>query len=244
MADDWRTPDTEALVEAILRLETAKRPPVPARPVHPGRAARPRPAVGRRPAPRRRHALRRDLPAHGRKHGDHHPDRVLAEPRRGRLPGHAGPPEGERWHDALPDRGRAMRERLRLAVPNKGRLVEPTLACCTMRASCSRNTTGASWPASRTPTLDILFVRTNDVIEFVADGVADAGITGVRHPRRVRGRAPRSCGTSAMGAAAWRPPSPRTRRTSRSPTSAAFGSRRRTPTSRGGSSRSRASPST
>ena len=27
--------------------------------------------------------------------------------------------------------------------------------------------------------LDILFVRTNDVIEFVGDGVADLGITGV-----------------------------------------------------------------
>jgi len=27
--------------------------------------------------------------------------------------------------------------------------------------------------------LDILFVRTNDIIEFVGDGVADLGITGV-----------------------------------------------------------------
>ena len=128
MADDWRTPDTEALVDAILRLDDREEAERFLRDLCTlGRAARHRPALGRRPAARRRHALRRDLSAHRRQHGDHHPDRLLAEPRRGRLPGmldrlKAG--DGT----PLPDRGRAMRERLRLAVPNKGRLVEPTLS--------------------------------------------------------------------------------------------------------------------
>jgi ATP phosphoribosyltransferase len=71
-----------------------------------------------------------------------------------------------------------MSTRLRLAVPNKGRLLEPTLALLhdaglvfdarerSLVSHC------ANFP------LDILFVRTEDVVEFVGDGVADIGITG------------------------------------------------------------------
>ena len=61
--------------------------------------------------------------------------------------------------------------------------------CSTTPASSSRSTTAASSRASRTTTLDILFVRTNDIIEFVGDGVADLGITGERPPERDRRRA-------------------------------------------------------
>ena len=87
MTDDWRTPDTQALIEALLRLEDADEAgPLPARPVHAGRAARPGAALGRGAAARLGHALRRDLAAHRGEHRDDHADRVLAAPRRGRLP--------------------------------------------------------------------------------------------------------------------------------------------------------------
>ena len=90
MADDWRTPDVEALFEAILRLDDARRDrALLPRPLHAHRAPRHGPALGRRPAARRRPALRRDLPADRREHRDDHPDRVVAQPRRGRLPGDA-----------------------------------------------------------------------------------------------------------------------------------------------------------
>ena len=68
------------------------------------------------------HALRRDLARDRRQHRDDHAHRLVAQPRRGRLPRDA------RQVDAgTTPAHRAMRERLRLAVPNKGRLVEPTL---------------------------------------------------------------------------------------------------------------------
>ncbi len=72
-----------------------------------------------------------------------------------------------------------MSERLRLAVPNKGRLVEPTIELLRStglqfeahdRSLVARVT---NWE------LDILFVRTGDIVEFVGDGVADLGVTGI-----------------------------------------------------------------
>ena len=72
-----------------------------------------------------------------------------------------------------------MRDRLRLAVPNKGRLVEPALALL-HDAGLVFEEHGRSLVARvQNHPLDILFVRTNDVIEFVGDAVADVGITGV-----------------------------------------------------------------
>ena len=47
-----------------------------------------------------------------------------------------------------------------------------------MRDSCSTSTTAASSRVQNYD-LDVLFVRTNDVIEFVGDSVADLGITGI-----------------------------------------------------------------
>src|SRR4029079_6092092 len=69
--------------------------------------------------------------------------------------------------------------RLRLAIPNKGRLVEPTLALL-HDAGLIFDEHDRSLVARVTNfALDVLFVRTNDVIEFVGDGVADLGVTGV-----------------------------------------------------------------
>ena len=80
---------------------------------------------------------------------------------------------------ALPRRDRAMSDRLRLAVPNKGRLVEPTLALLHDAGLVFEEHDRSLVARVQNLDLDILFVRTNDVIEFVGDGVADLGVTGV-----------------------------------------------------------------
>ncbi|HET9455781.1 MAG TPA: ATP phosphoribosyltransferase [Candidatus Limnocylindrales bacterium] len=72
-----------------------------------------------------------------------------------------------------------MRDRLRLAVPNKGRLVEPTLHLLHDAGLIFEEHDRSLVARVQNFDLDILFVRTNDVIEFVGDGVADLGITGI-----------------------------------------------------------------
>ena len=72
-----------------------------------------------------------------------------------------------------------MSERLRLAVPNKGRLVEPTVALLRDAGLVFEEHDRALVARVQNYDLDILFVRTNDVIEFVGDGVADLGVTGI-----------------------------------------------------------------
>lgn len=69
--------------------------------------------------------------------------------------------------------------RLRLAVPNKGRMVEPTLRLLHDAGLIFEEHDRGLVSHVQNFALDILFVRTNDVIEFVGDGVADLGITGV-----------------------------------------------------------------
>ena len=71
-----------------------------------------------------------------------------------------------------------MRDRLRLAIPNKGRLVEPTLALLHDAGLVFEEHDRSLIARVQNFALDILFVRTNDIIEFVGDGVADLGITG------------------------------------------------------------------
>jgi len=72
-----------------------------------------------------------------------------------------------------------MRERLRLAVPNKGRLVEPTLGLLHDAGLMFEEHDRSLVARVQNHPLDILFVRTGDVVEFVRDGVADLGITGM-----------------------------------------------------------------
>ena len=69
--------------------------------------------------------------------------------------------------------------RLRLAVPNKGRMVEPTLRLLHDAGLVFEEHDRSLVARVQNVDLDILFVRTNDVIEFVGDGVADLGITGI-----------------------------------------------------------------
>ncbi len=72
-----------------------------------------------------------------------------------------------------------MRERLRLAVPNKGRLVEPTLSLLHDAGLVFEEHDRSLVARVQNHPLDILFVRTGDVVEFVGDNVADIGITGM-----------------------------------------------------------------
>jgi ATP phosphoribosyltransferase len=65
-----------------------------------------------------------------------------------------------------------------LAVPNKGRLVEPTLRLLHDAGLVFEERDRSLVSRVENVALDILFVRTNDVVEFVRDAVADLGITG------------------------------------------------------------------
>lgn len=68
--------------------------------------------------------------------------------------------------------------RLRLAVPNKGRLAEPALALLReagYRFEADERRLFA--PCQNFP-LDLLFVRAEDIPEYAQDGVVDLGITG------------------------------------------------------------------
>jgi ATP phosphoribosyltransferase len=71
-----------------------------------------------------------------------------------------------------------MTARLRLAIPNKGRLVEPTLRLLHDAGLIFDEHDRMLVAKVQNYELDILFVRTNDIIEFVGDGVADLGVTG------------------------------------------------------------------
>ncbi len=68
---------------------------------------------------------------------------------------------------------------LRLALPNKGRLAEPALELI-RDAGLEAEVSPSSLTASVSNyDLDLLFVRAEDVPEYVADGLVDAGITGI-----------------------------------------------------------------
>jgi ATP phosphoribosyltransferase len=69
--------------------------------------------------------------------------------------------------------------RLRLAIPNKGRLVEPTVKLLRDAGLVFEAGERALVARVQNFDLDILFVRTNDIVEFVSDGVAELGITGL-----------------------------------------------------------------
>ncbi len=65
-----------------------------------------------------------------------------------------------------------------LAVPNKGRLVEPTLHLLHDAGLVFEERDRSLVSQVENVDVDILFVRASDVVEFVRDAVADLGITG------------------------------------------------------------------
>lgn len=69
-------------------------------------------------------------------------------------------------------------ERLRLALPNKGRLAEPAVGLlhdAGIEVELSERRLSAM---ARNMELELLFVRTADVAEYVRDGLVDLGLTG------------------------------------------------------------------
>lgn len=68
---------------------------------------------------------------------------------------------------------------MRLAVPNKGRMRDPTLRLLREAGLAFEQTERALSVKVRNADIDLLFVRTEDVVELVADGVADLGVTGL-----------------------------------------------------------------
>ncbi len=66
-----------------------------------------------------------------------------------------------------------------LAVPNKGRMKDPTVGLLTDAGLRFETTDRALSVPVRNVDMELLFVRTDDIAELVSDGVADAGITGV-----------------------------------------------------------------
>jgi ATP phosphoribosyltransferase len=68
---------------------------------------------------------------------------------------------------------------LRIAVPNKGRLEEPSAELLSQSGMRYEKTARSlSVPISNVD-IELLFVRTEDICELVADGVAGMGITGL-----------------------------------------------------------------
>ena len=73
-----------------------------------------------------------------------------------------------------------MRESyLRLALPNKGRLRDPALRLLREAGLSFEQTDRALSVSVRNAAIELLFVRTEDVVELVTDGVADLGISGL-----------------------------------------------------------------
>ncbi|RJT00756.1 ATP phosphoribosyltransferase [Halococcus sp. IIIV-5B] len=73
---------------------------------------------------------------------------------------------------------------MRLAVPNKGRLHDPTVGLLERAGLHLENGTERQLYASTVdPEVTVLFVRAADVPEYVADGAADAGVTGLDQVR-------------------------------------------------------------
>lgn len=67
---------------------------------------------------------------------------------------------------------------MRFAIPNKGRLREPTVALLREAGLVFEQTDRALSVRVRNVDLDLLFVRTEDIVELVGDSTADLGITG------------------------------------------------------------------
>src|SRR5438552_18149378 len=67
---------------------------------------------------------------------------------------------------------------LKIALPNKGRLADETRELFEDAGLEVRITSDRALTASLGGEFEALFVRAQDIPEFVADGAADAGVTG------------------------------------------------------------------
>src|SRR6266540_6832968 len=140
---------------------------VPPRSLHTERAGSDGASLAGRAAAGSRAAVPEDLRADARLDDDRDPRGALGALRGGRLSPAARPVE---------DRDE---DRLRVAVPAKGRLREPALS---LLADAGLGLDGYGERALTIPCrnapVDVLLVRAADVPEYVQDGVVDCGITG------------------------------------------------------------------
>src|SRR6266540_4339953 len=140
---------------------------VPPRSLHTERAGSDGASLAGRAAAGSRAAVPEDRRADARLDDDRDPRGALAALRGGRLSPAARPVE---------DRDE---DRLRVAVPAKGRLREPALSLLA-DAGLGPEEPGEralAFPCRNAP-VDVLLVRAADVPEYVQDGVVDCGITG------------------------------------------------------------------
>lgn len=80
------------------------------------------------------------------------------------------------------------RGRLRLALPNKGRLSQPTLTLLHEVGLTFEEDDRRLFAPCRNYPLDLLFVRADDIGEYIQDGVVDLGITGTNLLREARAK--------------------------------------------------------
>ena len=69
--------------------------------------------------------------------------------------------------------------RLTVAVPSKGRMLQPTLDLCAAAGLSFETTERALLVPCLNAPVDLLLVRPHDIPEYVQDGVVDCGITGL-----------------------------------------------------------------
>ena len=75
--------------------------------------------------------------------------------------------------------GQSSRDgRIRLALPNKGRLAEPAMALVREAGFVFEEDNRRLFTPCQNYPLDLLFVRAEDIGEYAQDGVVDLGITG------------------------------------------------------------------
>jgi len=88
--------------------------------------------------------------------------------------------------------------RLRLAIPNKGRLAEPAVTLLREAGYRFEADERRLFARCENFPLDLLFVRAEDVPEYTADGVVDVGVTGSNLVEE-RGRSVTTCLPLAFG---------------------------------------------
>ena len=244
MAEDWRTPDAEALFDAILQPRGPRRGgALLPRPVHAQRAARHGPALGGRPAARQRACTTPRSRADRRQHGDDHPDRLVAQPRRGRLPRDARQARRGSRDGTTPTRPRrAMTRPPAPGGPEQGPPRRADAAPAPRRRPRLRG--ARPEPRRARPELRPRHpVRAHERRHRVRRRRRRRPRHHRRRPAdRDRRRAAADPRRSATAAAGSRPPSRTTRRTRPSRTSPACASRPPTRTPPAASSRSAASP--
>ena len=160
------------------RPDAGRGPALPPRPVHAARARGARAPLADRPAPRRGRSLRRDRRAGTDLDGDGHARRAVAPSRNRWVRPRPRSAQAEAPPMSVPFTRAGENGRLKLAVPAKGRLAEPSLRLCA-DAGLSFEVTERSLvvPCANAP-VDLLLVRPSDIPEYAQDGVVDLGITG------------------------------------------------------------------